>query len=237
MVRRTRVGVLALVGTVSVPVMIAGMAWACGPSGYGTPESPAVPNTNTAPPPTAPAQQPTVTLPNSEGTPAVSVQVQRTTATTKSVDSRGPSGTVTRPNNTASPRPTVLTPSARADLNARLRGGTAGLAQERGQAVFRSSTAPKAAAPARAKSKGKARPAAKSTPTVSERAATGDLWGGLASADANLASAAALGNDDGGLSGGMIAALAVLGLGLAGLTGGALATAGRRRMAGAAKRQ
>jgi hypothetical protein len=46
-----------------------------------------------------------------------------------------------------------------------------------------------------------------------------------------------MGGDGGGLSGGLVAAIAVLGLGLAGITGGALATAGRRRAAArAAKR-
>ena len=222
-------------GTVSVPVMIAGMAWACGPSGYGTPESPSVPNTNTAAPvaPTSPSA-PTSAAPTSSPAPT-SVAPQNGSATTQGIQSSGRTTPQAPSANRTAPRTSVPTPAARADLNARINGDTAGVVTQRGQTVFRSSTAPRAAKkPARAK--GTPRPA-KTTPAVSERAATGDLWGGLASSDANLASAAALSNDGGGMSTGLVATLALLGLGLAGLTGGALATAGRRRKAGAAKRQ
>jgi len=52
-----------------------------------------------------------------------------------------------------------------------------------------------------------------------------------ARAKPSLASAAAAGGNSGGLSGVVVAGIAVLGLGLVGITGGALATAGRRRRA------
>jgi hypothetical protein len=102
--------------------------------------------------------------------------------------------------------------------------------------VFASSTAPsKGSSPGKAKSA--ARSAARSVaPAVSQRSATGDLWSGVTSrANPSLASAAAGAKDGGGLSSGVIAAIAVLGLGLAAIAGGGLATAGRRRRAGAAK--
>ena len=234
MVRRTRIGALTLVGTVSVPVVIAGMAWACGPSGYGTPESPAPPVATVAPstPPTSNTPPPTGSGPAQP--PPVQVTVESGSSTTSGAGQSGRSGPVAQSPALSQGR-SVVPPTARADLSTRVAGGTAGVVESRGQTVFRSSTAPKAKAGSRAKAK--ARPAPASAPAVSERAATGDLWGGLATADANLASAAALNKDEGGLSGGLTAALVILGLGLAGLTGGALATAGRRRRAGAAKRQ
>jgi hypothetical protein len=52
-----------------------------------------------------------------------------------------------------------------------------------------------------------------------------------AGAKPSLASAAAVGGESGGLSGGVIAGMAILGLGLVGLTGGALVATGRRRRA------
>lgn len=236
MVRRTRVGALTLVGTVSVPVVIAGMAWACGPSGYGTPEAPPQPGAVVAPVTPPASNAPLPSGPGPTQPPPTQITVESGSATTVGGRSQSsPSAPVEVRTPALSQGRSALPPAARSDLSARVNGATAGVVESRGQTVFRSSTAPKAKAAKR--DKAGARPPAKSAPAVSERAATGDLWGGLATADANLASAAALGKDGGGMSGGLIAALAILGLGLAGLTGGALATAGRRRRAGAAKRQ
>jgi hypothetical protein len=124
---------------------------------------------------------------------------------------------------------------------ARTNGATAGVTRAGDQAVFSSSTAPRATQTTKAKAKGSTRSSAKSTapadagPAASTRSATGDLWSGVASAGAkpSLASAAAVADKSGGLSGPVLVGMAILGLGLVGLTGGALATAGRRRRASA----
>jgi hypothetical protein len=46
--RRTRAHVLVLVGTMAVPLGVASLAWACGPSGYGTPAKAKDPPPSTA---------------------------------------------------------------------------------------------------------------------------------------------------------------------------------------------
>jgi len=149
---------------------------------------------------------------------------------------RGPSSPVAPRGN---PPPS---PTGQADITARINGATAGVTKSSGQSVFASSTAPRATQPSHAKTRAHSPAKAKRTtvPAVSERSATGDLWGAVSSRAGNpsLASAAA-GGESGGLSGGLVAAIAILGLALASIAGGALATAGQRRRAaaGAAKRR
>ncbi len=60
--RRTRAHVLVLVGTMALPLGVASLAWACGPSGYGTPAKAKDPPKSTAQPRTtdpAPTPNPT----------------------------------------------------------------------------------------------------------------------------------------------------------------------------------
>lgn len=252
MVRRTRTGVLTLVGTISVPVVVVGMAWACGPSGYGVPEAPPAPPGSTgqptAPPSSASAPTPAPAAAPTQA-PAASTPAQSGAVTTRGV-ARGTSGSQGQQapsQRGASGQRGVTTapsPAGQAEINARVGGSTAGVVQEGGQSVFASSATPRAARADRA-DKGTAAPrssASSTAPAVSERTVTGDLWGGVNSrANPSLASAAELGGESGGLSEGAVAAIAILGLGLAAVTGGALATAGRRRRAasaaGAPKRQ
>lgn len=236
--RQTRAGVLAVLGTMSLFAGVAGLSWACGPSGYGVPATPAAPPTSTAQPAAPPS---TVQAPSSTSAPqapAVQVQVGSGTARSVATQPRGvqPQRAPSQQQRVAVGGRTAPGPATRADIGARVSGSTAGVVQQRGQSVFASS-----AAPASAKAKGdksaaaRKKAAAKSTPApaLSQRSATGDLWSGLTSGGASLASAASAGGTGGGLSGGVVAALAMLGLGLAGLTGAAL-VAGRRRRAGAA---
>ena len=238
MIRRTRVGVLAFVGILSVPVMVAAVAWACGPSGYGTPESPAAPPPSTAQPvsPGATVSPPASPQP---AAPAVDVQVNssESASTTASgvLNSSGPAAKT--PGNTVGGNTNARRLTGSALINARERGATAGVVQQGKQAVFASSTEPTTA---KASKKAAARSAAKSTVAApSERTVTADLWSGVTGTNPSLASAASSGGDTGGLSGGAVAGLAMLGLALAGITGGALVAAGRRRRAaaGAVKRQ
>lgn len=250
MVRRTHVGVLALAGTLSVPVVVAGVAWACGPSGFGVPETPAVPPPSTAAPVAPNAVKAPPANPNPPDSP-VTLEIQGGSADARSVvrepsspsprtpsqQGAGQQGAVGGNTQGAAGGNTAPSPAAQADINARVAGSTAGVVSQRGQSVFASSAAPRATQKSRGKSKARAS-ATSTTPAVSERAATGDLWGAVTSTGANPSLASAAGPDSGGLSGGVVAAIAMLGLGLAGIAGGALATAGRRRRAaaGTAKR-
>lgn len=247
MARQTRASVLGLVGTASVTAVVAGLAWACGPSGYGVPESPAPPPSSTAAPPTPlPSTGPSAAAPSAPASgPAVSAPESGS-----GTASGGGSGATNRSQPQRTPTQggsggggftTAPSPAGQADINARVQGRTAGVSRESGRPVFASSTAP---SPARAakRGKGKAREAAakSNAPAVTERSATADLWTGVSSGtNPSLASAAAIDGGGGGLGGGAVAALAVFGLGLVGISGAVLATAARRRRAavGAAKRQ
>ena len=236
MARRTRAGVLALLGTVSVSVGVASLAWACGPSGYGVPDAPPAPPSSTAqpvaPPATADAppaasapQAPAASVESGSGTArSVAPQRNRSQAAPPAPTQRGAVG---------GGRTTAPSPATRADINARIGGSTAGVIQQRGQSVFASSAAPRSATKAKAGKAAARKAATKSTaPAVSQRSATGDLWSGLSSQGASLASAASAGDQSDGLSGGLVAAIALLGLGLAGIAGAALVI-GRRRRSGA----
>lgn len=236
MARRNRAGFLVLVGTMTVPAVIAGMAWACGPSGYGVPEAPTAPPASTAQPgPSATAPAPPAA--GSPQSPPVEIKIETGSATTKSVareaspqSPRAPSQRVAVGGNAAP------SPAARAEIVARVGGSTDGVVSERGQSVFASSTAPSGTQKTKSAAKSKASPSVAGTPApaVSERSATGDLWGAIRSSGQNPSlSSAAAGGPSGGLSGTAVAGIAILALGLAGITGGALATAGRRRRAGA----
>jgi hypothetical protein len=134
----------------------------------------------------------------------------------------------------------AATTNGQAGIAARLRGATAGVTRQGGQAVFSSSAAPKSAkAGQRSSSTAPARSSARTTaPARSTRGATGDLWSGVATAGSpSLASASAAGAQSGGLGTAGVAGLVILGLGLSGLTAGFLVTTGRRRrVAGARKR-
>ena len=248
MFRRTRVGVLAVIGVLSAPVVVAGMAWACGPSGYGTPEAPPAPPLSSGQPTapsTAPAAVPAPSAAPQASAPAAGVN--QGSATTRGIRSSGsqsprtPARQAPTVGNTAPSSPGQAGSPGQADINARVNGATAGVTSQRGQRVFTSSTAPRASQPSRAKSKADSPAKAKSTtaPAVSQRSATGDLWGAVSGSGANPSLASAAGGNDGGLSGGLVAAIAILGLALTGIVGGALATAGQRRRAaaGAAKRR
>jgi len=122
------------------------------------------------------------------------------------------------------------TTNGQAGIAARLRGATAGVTRQGGQAVFSSSAAP-AKAGKRSASRASAPSSARTTaPARSTRGATGDLWSGVASAGTPATvSASASGAQSGGLSTATVAGLAILGLGLTGLTAGFLVTTGRRR--------
>jgi hypothetical protein len=229
-VRRTRVGVLALVGTLSVPVVIAGMAWACGPSGFGVPQAPPAPPPSTAQPVAPPVSN---TAPAGALAPApvpnAAAPVQSGSGTTGSVDGPGNGGSPShRGRPPSDPGGTdVSVPAGQDDIAARVGGATAGFSQDGGgQAVFASSAAPPPSKAGRGKSAG---------PAVSRDSATGDVWTDLTSGAANpsLASAAESGGQSGGLSGGIVAGIAILGLGLAGIIGGLLVSAERRRRAAA----
>lgn len=233
MVPLSRTGLLALVATMSVPVAVAGVAWACGPSGYGVPEKPAAPPSSTAapapqqtvtPPPQQVAPAPTPVTPSSRPTPSAG---ENSSATTRGVNAdtlrgggggsgsggggsdSGGSGSLAGQSDPAGGS------SGPAAINARVDGATAGVVEQGSQSVFASSTAPKRKAAAGSVS------------------ATEDLWSAAPSAGgkASLASAAEMGDDGGGLSTAVLAGIIVLSLGLVGIVGGLLAAEVRRRRA------
>ena len=237
MVRRSRAGFLALLGTMSASVMlVAGVAWACGPSGFGVPEAPPVPPSATGQP-AGPPTSATPTSPQASPPAPVNIDIgpaESAAGTTRGVDAGRTGSQSPRAQAPAQGQSTAPASAGQADITARVEGSTAGVRQQGRQSVFASSTAPAASKADRGKSKASS-PARSSTPAVSERSAAGDLWSGVTSRGGNpsLASAAAMGGQSDGLSGGAVAGIAVLGLGLVGIAGGALATAGRRRRAGA----
>ena len=233
--RRTRACVLALVGAISVPVVVASLAWACGPSGYGTPDKPPAPPSSTGQPP--PATGPSSVSTPAPAQPTSSAGAESGSAMTSGTVGDGPRGR-SAPRGRGGPEGrgggagasqsvrTTAPSRGQAAFAARVRGATAGFVRQRGQSVFASSTAP--------------RKSAKSAAS----AASQRRWSGVASAGTNpsLASADAAGAESGGLSGGLIAGSAILGLGLAALTGGALLVTARRPrraagIAGARKKQ
>ena len=247
MVRRTRVGVLGLVATMTAPVAVAGLAWACGPSGYGVPETPAAPPASTAQPAPSTVRPPAPSEASAPAqAPAASAPAETGSATTRSVRETaavGRGGGGGERGSTAPQRPSQLggavtgtapRSSTQADIRARVHGSTAGVVQQGRQSVFASSTAPAASKADRGK--GKARSSASGAPAVSEGTASSEGWSGVTSTGASpsLESAAAAEGDSGGLSSGVVmAVIALLGLGLAGITGAALVTGRRRRAAGA----
>ena len=237
MARRTRAGVLTLAGTMSLLVGVVGLSWACGPSGYGVPETPAAPPSSTAQP-QAPSAAPAPSANATPPSPAVRVEVGSGSVNSVADQPRArgvqPQRAPVQQGGSVGVR-NAPAPATPADINARIGGSTAGVVRQGGQSVFASSAAPGSAKAKAGKSAAARKKAAKSTsaPALSQRSATADLWSGLNSKGANLASAASAGGTSGGLSTGVVAALAMLGVGLAGLTGAALLT-GRRRRAGAA---
>ena len=227
---RNRMGVLALVGALSVPVVVAAVAWACSPSGYGTPESPPPPPTSTVQPtPSTTSAPQAVAQP-----PASPVQVQvntpgTATNTTGSVI-RAPKKVGSDPARTVAPGRSVNTGAA--NLTARLNGATAGVVKQGSQKVFASSAPPRRAA-ARSEKSAARTPARKAAPAISERTATSDLWSAVTGSNPSLASAASSADTGGGLSGLALAGIAMLGLTLAAIAGGALVSVGSRRRTGA----
>ena len=227
----------------TLPVVVASVAWACGPSGYGVPETPAAPSEPTGQP-VSPPSSATGSAPAQSSVPAqgpVSAPSESASGTTQGVGDSSPQAPQ-GPNRTSAPQApqgpgqqgagsgtSAPSPSGQADINARVNGSTAGVIEQGGQSVFASS-----AAPGQSKAKGgkdPARSSAKGTgQAASERSAAGDLWSGVTSgASSSLDSAAAVGGQSNGLSGGMVAGIAILGLGLVGITGGALLVTARRR--------
>ena len=227
---RNRTGVLTLVGALSVPVVVAAVAWACSPSGYGTPESPPAPPTSTVQPTpsTTSAPQPVAQAPATPVQIEVSTPGSDTNTTGSVIRSAPKQGS--NPARTVAPRPNVN--SGAADLTARLNGATAGVVKQGSQRVFASSASPRKSA-ARSEKSAARRPAGSAAPAASERTATSDLWSAVTGSNPSLASAASSADTGGGLSGLALAGIAMLGLTLAAIAGGALVSAGSRRRAGA----
>ena len=249
MVPRTRTGVLGLVAMMTAPVAVAGIAWACGPSGYGVPETPAAPPPSTAQPqqqpaPTVrppapseasgPARAPAAPSPTESG--SATARSRRETAAVGGGGAGGGSRAVLPPasGQNGSLRGGTSTPpasSGQADINARVQGATAGVVRQGQQSVFASS------ATGSSKAKGARSSAARSDAAASESSAASEGWSGVTStANPSLSSAAAIGEESGGgLNGGLVAGISILALGLVGIAGSAVLAASRRRRAGAAK--
>ena len=215
-------------------VVVGGLAWACTPSGFGTPSQPAEEG---SPPPSDPAtsgsqappaeQQPS-TQP-SQSAPPAEPATRTTTSASGTTSGALPAKSRPQPERPVA-RPKPAAPVAIAPvIQARQNGATAGVSTQGTQVVFNSSKAP-----AKADRKKAAAPAPTLEPQADPRTATDDVWADLA-APKGSALAAAEAASVGGKSGvgtGVIIGLGLLTVGLSALAGAAIATAGRRRKAG-----
>ena len=221
--RRARTFSFAVLSVVAVTVVGAGLAWACTPSGFGTPATPTSTPPTVAPPP---AGGPAVAPP----APNVAAPVD-TSGSSATGSTSGANDSVrvdVAPRSGATPQaPAAAAPSP---FQVRVNGSTAGVSRQGSQVVFSSSKAPAKAAAKPKKAKTAAKPAAKAA--VSPRTATADLWSGLAASSSSPISAAeASSGKSGGLGSGVILGLAIVGLGIAGLAGAFVVTTSRRRAA------
>ena len=261
MVRRTRAWVFFLVGTVAVPLGVASLAWACGPSGYGTPDSPSSPPASTAQPSTpapSPVESGASTTSGAVGNASTGggIPTSGGGGTSGGPPSGGggpPSGGGGGPSGGGVPSGTTgsYTP-ANSGASAR---GTSGSQTSGSQSLANApaGTAGQAAIAARidGATAGVVRQGGRSvfaSSTAPRSSARGNAawptsprgWSGLASP--SLDSAAQAGGTSEGLSVGLVAGSAILALGLVSLTGGALLVTVRRprraaRIAGAPDRQ
>lgn len=220
----------------------AGLAWACTPSGFGTPATPGSTPTSTPAPPVADVGgSPAATAPGVAA--PVAVGVNTTSPANSAPATRATSGATRAGSHAvASPRTpasTRIPASTRAPASstapssqfaARAHGATAGVARHGSQVVFAQSAAP--VVKARGKTKGASRtPAAPARAQVPAQSAIGDLWSGVGTPTSPLSAAeASAGGGSGGLGSGVVLALALLGVGVVGL-GAFGATTARRRAA------
>ena len=220
-----------------VTVVGASLTWACTPSTFGTPATPAAPPTPTAPTTTPPVAVP---IPGSgvAGAPAVTVDTNRLQGPAASTGTSGAGSTSGAPiRTTGGGRETLAGrrtesavrnragdpsaalngagPQSNLSFSQRADGATAGTVASGGQQVF-----------AKAGEKRGKKAAAPST-----RSAAGDLWSGFRPGERSSVLAAEASAQPDGLGGTAIAALAVLGLGLAGFAGTAAVVGLRSRRA------
>lgn len=218
-------------------VVGASLAWACTPSTFGTPATPAPPPPTTAVPSPVPPASPTGPTPQAAPPGAVNVNVNTLPAQSFSTTGQSPplrtTGSEPNPGATRGPAgtPAVAVDVGRSRAGSafgqRAAGGTAGTVSQAGQRVFASATPP-----ARAKaSKGK-----RSAAAPSARTAAGDLWAGFQPGERASVSTAEASAKSEGVGGTVAAALAVLGLGLAGMAGTMAAVGVRRRRARSSSR-
>jgi len=236
--RRARTFSLAALSVVAIAAMGAGLAWACTPSGFGTPATPSdrpAPNDQlpeVTPPATAPSTQapaPSPAAPRA-GTESASGSVSGATGSPRSGATPRVQPAPQAPRSTGAPA-TRIAPS---QFAARESGATAGVTRSGGQVVFSGSGAPAKADARGARTKKAAKAATgPGRAGVSDRTATADLWSGVAAPTASPISAAEATADGqtGGIGGGVAVGLAILGLGVAGLAGALILIPARRRAA------
>ena len=249
--RRMRLFSMAVLSALSVTVIGAGLAWACTPDGFGTPQAPSAPS---EPPPPPPPPAPS----------AVAPPPPATAASPAAPAASAPAGTsagAASPSISAAPASSGADAVVRRNVGARRSattagsgatsrsGGSAGAGapsndvgqraggpiESSGQAAIDARVSGATAGVSRqggrsvfsssSAAKGSARPAA---PTGS---ASGDLWTSVQSARTPSVAAAAgpVDGRSGELGTGVLAGVLILGLGVTGLTGAFLVTAGRRR--------
>jgi hypothetical protein len=206
-------------------VVGASLTWACTPATFGTPATPAAPPTPAAvvpgppvaTPPVAPTPSPATGVSvNAIPTPSASIGTSGAAATTGApATGRNPIGSRARGNSGATSRSFGAGNSggtnnqsrqAGTSFNQRANGDTVGTSGSNGRPVFGTSRA-------------KAKAGAKGASAASPRSAAGDLWSGFRPAARSSVLAAQASPQKNGLGGTAIAALAMLGLGLAGTAG------------------
>ncbi len=256
--RRTRAHVLVLVGTMALPLGVASLAWACGPSGYGTPAKAKDPPKSTAQPRTtdpAPTPNPTPNpTPVENGTfttrgdvgnaPAARPSAPRAVGSPSSGGGSGGSG----PKSGGGSGGSGLSSGGSGPSSGGGSGGSGGGSGpgssgsgpgssggtgpgRAGQAALASRVNGATAGVTR--QGGQSVFSSSTAPRSSGRSsasAAARKWSGVPSAGANpsLASAAEVGEKSGGLGGGLVAGSVILALGLVGLAGGALLVTVRR---------
>lgn len=246
--------IIAASAALAAGVISVSVAWACTPSGYGTPASPAAPSGGPDPSgsqaPTAPSAAPTGPSAAGPTAPSTAPSAAPTPATTQSgsVDGGSVSGATGNeparsraPQNTAPAVPTpapapadpVVAPTdAAGQFAARDEGATAGVTETGGQQVFSSSQARKGGSAGQPASKGR-----ESQVAPSEGTALSDAWSGFGSGTVDSASTAPAATSLGEEGSGSTLGVAILGLGLVGMLGAlALAVAPRRRRVKASER-
>ncbi len=215
------------------------LSWACTPATFGTPATPAAPPAPASPDSSAapsastgaPPAPPVAVGVNNLPSPALS------NGTSGSGSTSGAQGRARTPSPAAAPRANGVAPQgavapsrvqgttgavANKNFAQRASGGTVGTTSRGGQPVFARSAAS-------AKKKGKASGDARTAPSA--RSAAGDLWSGFKSGQrSSVFAAQSAAGQDGGVNGTVVAALALLGIGLTGIAGAAgfLALRGRR---------